>query len=279
MLYFIIKKRKSKEVYFLIGLLAAYISISITNFFGFSISIIQVFFYLIPAVLIVMTQEELPAKSINVSFKGIFDTAAKGAVILVLCIWTIYLARYYLADITYAEADTLQRSGQYQDAFTGYETALALRYEHVYEDKLSTTLANLAFISSFQEDKELSQNLVEVSKYFNEHSLKESSKNVLYWKTRAKNYYLFYQMTLDTKNLETAIFSMEYAQQLSPTDPKIPYTTALFYSLAAEEAKDPKQQEVFKRAAADELQKSITLKKDYEDAIILLKSLDAKKEL
>lgn len=279
LLYLIVKQRKSKEVYFLIGILAAYISISVTNFFGFSISIIQIFFYLIPAVLIVVTQEELPVKNIDIAFKGLVHKAASGAVLLFFCIWTIYLVRYYLADITYAEADALQRTGQYQDAFNGFETALTLRYEHVYEDKMATSLANLAFISSFQEDKELSKNLTDVSKYFNERTIQASSKNVLYWKTRAKNYYLFYQMTLDKKNLETAISSMEYAQELSPTDPKIPYTTALFYSLAAEEAKDAKQKEAFKKAAAAELQKSLTLKKDYEDALTLLKSLDEKKEL
>lgn len=269
----VFKKRLGKQTYLIIGLVTAYISISITNFFGFSISVVQLFFYLIPAVLLVLLTEEFKVKSFSVAYGSIFEKAAKGAVLLIFCLWSIYLVRYYMADVYYAEADTLQRSGQYQAAFSRYENALKLRYEHVYEDKMSSTLANLAFISSYQDDKALSTQLRHVSEYFNEKTLVASPLNVLYWKTKAKNQYMFYQTTLDIKDLNEAIKNMNKAESLAPTDAKIPYTTALFYSLASDEAKDPEKKQELKKQAVDAINRSLKLKNNYEDAKVLLKQL------
>ncbi len=267
--------RKSKTQWFILALAVGYLTISITNFFGFSISMVQLYFYLLPAMILILTVDEFNTKTFAIEYKPVIMNSFKGAAVLLLVLWSIYVTRYYIADISYATADTLQRSGEYQGAFSLYQRALTLRYEHVYEDKLSSNLANLAFISSYQ-DPELAKDLIENAKTFNIRTLQAAPMNVLYWKTRAKNYYLFYQITLDEKNLDEAIKSMEQAGKLSPTDPKVPYTTALFYSLAADEASDSAKKAELNRKAVAEIEKSILMKSNYAEGLQLRESLQQK---
>ncbi len=270
-------KRTSKVQWLVTGLIVGYLTISITNFFGFSISMIQLFFYLIPAMVLILSVGEFQTKEFILHYKPAVLNPLKGGAVLLLVLWSIFIARYFFADIQFATADTFQRSGEYQSAFVLYQNALTLRYEHVYEDKLSSNLANLAFISSY-ENPELSSELITNAKAFNTRTLQVAPMNVLYWKTRAKNYYLFYQITLDEKNLEEAIKSMEQAGKLSPTDPKVPYTTALFYSLAADEASDSAKKTELNRKAVSEIEKSVLMKSNYDEAIQLRESLKQKEQ-
>jgi hypothetical protein len=146
----------------------------------------------------------------------------------------------------------------------------------VYEDKYSSTLANLAFMASAEGDKKLSEALIELSDKYNTSTLKAAPKNVLYWKTQAKNMYLHYQTTIDKKYLLQSIKAMGEAKKLSPTDPKLAYSQALFYSLMYDEVKSPADKLKYKEAAYQEVNLSLALKKDFEDAITLRKTLQEK---
>ncbi|MCX7996896.1 MAG: O-antigen ligase family protein [Patescibacteria group bacterium] len=253
------------EKMFWAALAAGYGTITITNFFGFSVSSVQVFFYLLPVIGVVsaphlaVSKSELPAM-------GWFRTASKVSVGMCILFGIIYLARYFFADVSYASAESLNRAGEYQAAFEEYNTALNLRHEHVYEDKLSSNLANLAFLLAYGDDTELSSHLKEQSEALNARALAQSPYNVLYWRTRAKNSYLFYQITLDRSYLDRSIASMERAQELAPTDPKMPYSTALFYSLAADEETDASRAAELRDLAKAQTARALQLKPDYVDA-------------
>lgn len=272
-------KHPEDDTLFALSLLAGYLSISITNFFGFSITSVQLFFYLIPACAFVLFKPKWKEIEIRLPESALFIKGAQFASILLMVMGGIYYSRYVLADITYATAETYQRSGEYQQAFTLYETALALRYEHVYEDKFSTNLANLAFLASYDTDSQLTQDLIKLSRQFNDRSLAASPYNVLYWKTKSKNSYLFYQATLKKDYLSTAVQSMEKAEELAPTDPKLPYTLALFYSLAADEEKDTNAKLDFIDKSLKTVRKSIDLKPDYLEAIELRSDLEKKRAI
>lgn len=255
-----------------LSLIISWVTILITNFFGFSTTVINLYFYLIPALLICLSLQEKPVTNkTEYSFKA-FDKKQK-ILFFITLLSTLYLLLssflYWFADTRYALAETASRSGDYQTAVKDYDLALKLRYEHVYEDKLSYTLANLAFLASYQKQDDLAKNLRKLADGYNLKTLNESPNNVLYWKTRAKNYYLFYQISLDPKDIETALVALDEASKLSPSDPKIDYSRALFYSLLNDDEKDFNQKELYKSLSIQAINQSIALKPNYREAYFL----------
>lgn len=176
---------------------------------------------------------------------------------------------YWYADTLYKKGDDFSRVTDYQSSAAYLSSALKYHKEHVYEDKLSYVLANLAFVAASQNEKETAKKLTSVAEYYNIESLKESPKNVLYWKTRAKNYYLFYSIDQKVESLDLGLEALRNAQNLSPTDPKIPYSLALFSALKYDVESDQKQKDSLKKDALQFTQQTIALKPDYRDGYIL----------
>ncbi len=260
----------NNEVLLISCLLLSWFTILVTNFFGFSTSVINLYFYLIPAMLFFVINK----KDRSVWVKDLNLTVAKFRITLIIISLLaisaiIYLFSYFLADVTYAKADSFSKLGDYQTAASLLERALKLKYEHVYEDKLSYTLANLAFIASYQKEEEAAKKFILLAQTYNQKSLKTSPKNILYWKTKAKNEYLFYQVTLDKKYLEEGIKTLDQAKELSPTDPKIPYTQAIFYSLLEDETKDKEQKSKYEALSIAAINETIHLKSNYRDGYFL----------
>lgn len=261
--------RKNKLTYPLpLFAVLSYLTILITNFFGFSTSTVNLFFFLLPAIAVVAQLDDNKnenTKSSVALWQGFIVTAASGLLIFVL----FYIFFYFQADTIYARADLESKTGNYQQAAQLADEALKLHYEHVYEDKLSYLLANLSFIASYQKETDTAQKLLKLSDYYNLKTLKASPKNVLYWKTRAKNEYLFYQVTLDSENLKQGIEALQQAQVLSPTDAKIGYSEGLMYSLYADEQKSSDEKKRLESLAIQQLDTSINLKPNYRDSYFL----------
>lgn len=274
----IVKKSQDTERKLLaLALLSSYTTIHVTNFFGFSVSSVQIFFYLIPAFMLSYSPKLLSKYwEYSVEMGNILVKTWKGIILILFTMGVIYLGRYYTADMRYAMADIYSRSGDYSTAYELYQQALVLRYEHVYEDKYSYVLSNLAFAASAESDKKLSVALMKLADDYNNRTLKASPKNVLYWKTKAKNMYLHYQTTIDKNYLVKAIDAMAMAKKLAPTDPKLAYSQALFYSLLTDETKDEAKKTEYKEAAFQEINLSLALKKDFIDAATLKRTLQEK---
>jgi len=188
---------------------------------------------------------------------------------IALTFFLIYFLRYYFADIKYAEGENFSKIGEYQKAAQLLNQANTLKYDHVYEDKLSYTLANIAFIASYQKQNDVAEKMMKTADLLNNKSIVAAAKNVLYWKTKAKNHYLFYQITLDPLELKVALDALEKARLIAPSDPKIPYSLAIFYSLLADEAKKNNEKLKYNRLSLIEIDKSIDLKNNYRDGYFL----------
>ncbi len=268
----------------------SYLTILITNFFGFSITSISLYFYLIPAFVFILTsptylsseamsdmakEDEVKGQSTKINFR-------QGLLIFFLAGVSLYLLvsifTYFLADIKYAQADSYVKNNDYQTASQLLSQALRLRSEHVYQDKLSYGLANLAFVASYGKQKDLAKKLIALSNFYNKNTLQVASKNVLYFKTQAKNNYLFYQTELDKKYLEIGLEALKKAQILSPTDPKIPYSLAIYYSLLFDEIKDVGLRKKYEQLSLDYINQSLKLKFNLPDSIELKKQLEKKFE-
>ncbi|OGK14608.1 hypothetical protein A3C98_00180 [Candidatus Roizmanbacteria bacterium RIFCSPHIGHO2_02_FULL_37_15] len=253
-----------------ICLLLSYFTILVTNFFGFSTTTINLFFYLIPAFLVISSQK-LEQNKDKKNFVKL--TTKRRLMLLILTIaltfFLIYFLRYYFADIKYAEGENFSKIGEYQKAAQLLNQANTLKYDHVYEDKLSYTLANIAFIASYQKQNDVAEKMMKTADLLNNKSIVAAAKNVLYWKTKAKNHYLFYQITLDPLELKVALDALEKARLIAPSDPKIPYSLAIFYSLLADEAKKNNEKLKYNRLSLIEIDKSIDLKNNYRDGYFL----------
>ncbi len=252
---------------FLLGL--SYMTIHITNFFGFSTSTIQLFFYLIPALVLLA---EMPKKNAKVEHKkigGWIVNLSRGAVLAVGLFSLMYIIGMYRADLEYAYSDRLIRAGDFESAASLYTGILDYHYEHVYEDKLSYILANLAYNLNKSGEKETVARIVKLSRYYNLHSRQESQDNVLYLKTAIKNAYLYYQLDQDPAVIRDSLGLFEEGKRIAPTDPKIPYSAALFYSLLEDEEKNKEEKVVLANKSLDEIQSAIALKNNYYDGYFL----------
>lgn len=267
------KKTNDNHKLLLLSLFASYVSILITNFFGFSITTINIYFYLIPSFFLFTESSVYEKKNQNISGSGY-------AAIALLVLFTLYvyssIFMYWLGDRKYALADGYNKAGAYQQAVKLYNEALRLRYEHVYEDKYSAVLANMAFLAAYEKKSEYVNDYIKLSSYYNEKSLKASPENILYWKTNAKNNYMFYQATQNTSYLKKGIDSLQYALTLSPTDPKLPYFLATFYDALYAEEKDVKQKQYVVGLIKKSIDTSLRLKPDYIEAQKLKTELQKK---
>lgn len=263
---------------FILLFFSIYLSIGITNFFGFSTTTINLFWYILPAVILSLNQTENSVTyrspiSLQQWFMG-------GAVSIIML---NYLVSYWYADYLYAQSDALAKNGALERSVLVLDKARSLRYEHVYDDKLSYILAQVAYAQLNSGRSETIKPLLEQSDKLNMDSIRASQFNVLYWKTRVKNQYLFYQATLDKKHLFTGLSALDESYKLAPTDPKIPYFASTYYTLLYDDEKDPQQRTIYREKSVSEIDKAIALKNNYIDAytlkIQLLKKYQLKDEL
>ncbi|NMB83771.1 O-antigen ligase family protein [Candidatus Roizmanbacteria bacterium] len=250
-------------------LLMAYFAILITNFFGFSTTVINLYFYLIPALAVLFDHDYGYAKQRDEFPASLNQKIAVGVLSAVFIYGVYFIASYWLADINYARGDNYGKLGDYRNAVDYLSRALKLRYEHVYLDKLSYNFSNLAVVAHYQKQSELAKQLITVSDQYNLKSLEASPKNILYWKTRAKNQYLYYQITLNPEQINEGIAALKKAEVIASTDPKVPYTLAIFHSLLADETKEKNEKRKQEELSLQDIDRSIGLKANFRDGYLL----------
>jgi hypothetical protein len=212
--------------------------------------------------------------SVNFNNLGYGQLLSLFVLVIVTLFNVFYFISYWIADTVYNQGQNYNAMSDYYSSAAFFKKALSYKYEHVYQDKLSYTLANLAFLAAYQKEKDITDQYIKESKSYNEQSITASPQNILYWRTRAKNYYLYYLTNANPKELEEGIVALIYASKIAPTDAKIPYTLAVFYSLLSETDKHKKSE--FINKAFTSLNEAIDLKPNYRDAYFLKGQLLAK---
>jgi len=66
---------------------------------------------------------------------------------------------------------------------------------------------------------------------------------------------------------------LQVGVKLAPTDPKIPYSLAVYYSLLSDAEKKQIQKDSWQKQSLVEINKAIELKKDFLDGLNLKKEL------
>lgn len=234
-----------------ISILAGYAGILVTNFFGFSTVSAAILFFLFPA-LIVNSEK----KTENRELKPI--NLRTSPLIILFLLLTFYfllrIAQLWYADILYAEADKYNKQGLYASSIKNMSEAINLRpNEPIYYDKLAQGASYLAMDLSESGDASASSEAASLALDSSGLALSISPRSLNLLKSRATT--LIRLSAIDPSYLKKAVFYLEQAARLAPTDPKIHYNLGALYNNLGQNQK-----------AQETLEQTIILKPDYYDA-------------
>lgn len=270
-----VRTKEINNTYFIsISLLAAYVSILITNFFGFSVVNVNIFFFLIPAFFFTVT-ESLPDKFFSFG-KPLKKDADKlsilqiggGITVAITGIFAIAtLINFWSADRSYALGSNLTKTGAYQQGYQLLNEAVKKRpNEPVFQDELAMSSAIMAVVaaSQKQENGEAATGSAELAQKFAEEAINTSNKvvnahpkNVVFRKTQVRIYYTLSQM--NPAFMPMAVEGIKKAYELAPTDANVSYN----YGVLTGQNKELEK-------AIEILKKTVELKPDYRDAYYAL---------
>lgn len=249
---------RSIRNYLIPALFSGWLSILVTNFFGFSVVIVQVFLFLFPAVIVSGVKCQVSgekAYSIRFPKNNGFIVIP---VLLVMVVLLAFIAMGWHADTLYASGYRASRAGQYDVAVEKLSQARLFNpLEPLFADELSSAYAGFATIAIEEKDATRAAQFVRLSLASSDRAIITSPKNVNFWKTRTKIYYSF--SSFDSEFNNASITALEQAQKLSPNDPKITYNLSILYGRKGDNTK-----------AIDLLKSTINLKPNYRDGFYAL---------
>lgn len=245
-----------------IALLAGWITISITNFWGFSVVVTQLLLFLLPAMSASLEQESVRAgeyKWDNLSILGIIISCSSTLLLF------YFVCKYWLADVKYASGGgahkAFQASNDPQYLLSEYQYYLEAYQKNPSEPAIASDfgLSAAYLATAMRAQSTASAQLASQSLSLSQIAINASPKHPNYYKNLTRGLILMSEM--DSSYLDAAKQAMQAAALISPTDPRIPYYLGVITSAqgATSEAK------LY-------FQKSLDLKPDFADAQRQLKN-------
>ncbi|MEK7573500.1 MAG: O-antigen ligase family protein [Patescibacteria group bacterium] len=267
----LLREKDNPNGLLILGFLASLVTILITNFFGFSVVIVNIYFFLIPAfafaVLRLIDSDKIfsfpktAPQASNTHRLSPFQWISSAAVVLIGLYLIYNLFVFWNADKAYAYGNNLDRVGYYQQAFPYLQKAVAQRPgEPLFRDELSVNNAILAaqILSSpdikdsttaAQEAQALSQQALAMSGQI----VSSYPNNFVFWKTRVRIFYTLSQV--DPNMLIQALDAVKRAQALAPNDASINFNLGVIEGQTGNID-----------GAIMALERTIQMKPDYRDA-------------
>ena len=240
-----------------IALFVGWLSILVTNFFGFAVVIVEILFFLLPAMLIVLTKDRRwYARTLTLSDKKIRTVTVITFATGILIVGVLVL--HWFADASFANGYHLSRAGRIGQSFAYLTRAVMLNpLEPLYHDERGNTLSVLALASQENGDATTAAALAKAAVTESDEAIRVSPNNINFWKTRTK--ILFTLSGIDENFLPNARDALVRAQVLSPGDPKIRYNLAIIEGRLGNID-----------SAITNLEKTIELKPNYRDGYYAL---------
>ncbi len=259
----ILKTKNSDHTKILVlSLLGGYVTMIVSNFFGFSVVVINLFLFVFPALAILLTSE--PQKEI--SFKQVRFTTLQYGGFLLSAVVGVYLIlilmNYWAADRAYAYGFNLDHANAYDRAYQPLMDAYTARPdEPTFSDELSVNTAILASAYAANKDASQAAQLAKQAVELSDQTITQHPNIVTYWKTRVRIMYTLAQLndTAFAQFMPQALKAIQTAHMLAPTDAKIAYNYGLILS------QNGKNDE-----AVAMLRKTIQLRPIYQDAYFAL---------
>jgi O-antigen ligase len=259
----------------ILGIIAGYLTMLISNFFGFSVVIINLYVFLVPGFVFMLLGILKNQRPFIFPTNAAREKTANRAEPASLFQWTMIIIFFGIAcwmiigliwfrqaDIAYALGNNLDKVGEYKQAYPELIQAVQMESnEPTYKDELSINLAALGAILYSQKDTSQAAQVAQNAIALSNDVVTNHPNNVVFWKDRVR---LFYTLSAgDTANaatyLKTAIQAIDTAKNLAPTDAKIAYNQGVLYGQIGELPQ-----------AIQMLNDTIKLKPNYSDAYIAL---------
>ncbi len=256
-----IRSGMTKET-LLIALLSSYTGILITNFFGFSVVIVNIYLFLIPALFFLFikqadfnTDSQQLGKPLALSSGQIFAMIITFLIGLYLI---IVLINYWTADQDYAYGQGLDHLSLFDKAYPYLKSAADKRpSEPVFKDELSVAEGSLALAEAQNNNLNLANTFAENAINTSDELITNYPNDIIFWKSRIRIFYALSEV--DKKYLAYALQAAQEANKLAPTDAKVSYNLGVLYAQNGDLDK-----------AISTLKQTIALKKDYSDAYFAL---------
>ena len=251
------KNPNPEENLILAGLAAGFLGLNISNFFGFSTVMVSVLFFLFPAFAFTITKHEI------LSEKNIYqiETSRLLSILLIFSLSLfseLFVFRYLLADINYAQAKSKTESGQINSALSNFSKSISLiPDEPTYKDEMSTAVAKgaleLANAGYATAASQVAKNAIEIS----DQAIHENPVHTVFYKSRAAMFADLAQIELGY--MVEAEKALKKTVALAPTDAKIWYNLGLV-QIQLGEIKEAKKS----------LEQAVALKPNYEQGRYML---------
>jgi O-antigen ligase len=238
-----------------LALFAGWTSILVTNFFGFSVVVVQLMFFLFPAFVFALQPNELTklrSYSLRLPSWALWIPVVVGMGVLIV------LGRMWWGDTQFESGRRLSRTGNVGAALPKLVASVKLNpSEPLFEDELGSLYASIAALAWEQEDATTSAQFMRESLLVHDRALAISPANVNFVKTRVKIYVTL--ADIDPQYNTKAIETLKTALTLSPNDPKILYNLAVLSGRVGENAQ-----------AIEYLKQAIAMKPNYRDSYFAL---------
>ncbi|KKQ37717.1 MAG: hypothetical protein US53_C0011G0002 [Candidatus Woesebacteria bacterium GW2011_GWA1_37_7] len=232
------KESKQPEI-LSIGLLSGYISILITNFFGFSVVGVALLFFLYPAFATKLSgqsaENKVPSK---IKLESI-PSGQKALIAFVLCtmFYVLFIiSKYWYADYIYATGKGYSELGNITDSRRYLEKAVKLSpKEALYWSELAQLDAKIAVGFAQEGNNQFSNQYLTSSLIESDSAIRLSPANVNLKREKANN--LLTMSAIQTELLNQASITLEEAVKQAPSDAKLWYNLALTYVRIGESEK------------------------------------------
>ena len=216
--------------YLTAALAAGYISILVTNFFGFSVVAVALLFFLFPAMAVSLTEStsksEKTDKEIGKLTNPQVFMVAVSFFILIFGLYSVY--KYWYADYLYAKGKLENDLGLFNQSRNTILKAIEYSAnESVFWDELAESTASLAVYYDENGDAETAQQLAASALNESDKVLSLSPKSVILRKTRVRP--LVKLSSIDPNYMYLAKNTLLEAKRLAPTDAHISYNLAITY--------------------------------------------------
>jgi O-antigen ligase len=246
-----------KEDPLMLSLLMSFFAILIINFFGFSVVIMNIYLFLIPAFALILYNffgKEISERKVD--YISYFQWLLVCAIAVLGAFMVFMLIRYWRADVKYALGSNYDQAQQFQTAYPLLHDAVTLRKEPVMLDEMSVNDAILATALATQggtESAQLVQNLATEALNTSNELIKQYPNNTVYWKSRVRVLYTL--SNIDPSFSPLALEAIKKTAEMAPNDAQIIYNKGVLQGQNGDNL-----------GAIDSLKKAVALKPDYADA-------------
>ena len=253
---YLIRDRSTEIGFFSVAILGSYAGYHAQNIFGFSVVAIALLFFTLPAFFFIAT-ENLTENKISLHLKNSFYfLITRGAVILVGLFLIVAIFTTWIADYFYNSGQTTMNDNE---SYQSYKIASTLRPdEPLFKANLGLATINLAAKEENAEKRK--EKITEGFKYLNG-ATDIAPGNIAIWQIELQAIYNLSakEPAYTSQTVKTA----EKISSLAPNAADIQYSLAEIYIFANQP-----------REAQKQLEKTVELKFNYEDAWNLLLKTD-----